>query len=673
MLDAEAPESPKSSSSSKHSSSASISTALEQGKASAFMRPTKINILPRSANGYSPLDTSMGSSSSTGPRRFGWRSAMLLFGLFIAAVWISGPTEQYRKYTTAPGYEQEDVALPEGSPAKQPPTHYYPSAADDEDEDAAGAVAPPLTISNAPHSPETDPDPLKTVHCFTSFKPTSPIVQYALMLDAGSTGSRIHIYKFHNCLAAPTLEYEVFKMTIPGLSSFAGDPLNAAKSLDILMDEAVRVVPASLQGCTKVAVKATAGLRLLGTDVSEAILVAVQQRITSQYKFPLAGHDAVTIMDGKDEGVYAWITANYLLGTIGGAVKDSRPSYAVLDLGGASTQIVFEPTFATSGSRLEEGDHKYSLVFSGKTHTLYQHSYLGYGLMRARRSVHNLVAFMWDFRLDGSPNASSGPTSIGSEDKSAQAPSIPNPCLAKGTRRKVTLDGGKWKEGFNATMSGEDVGSFDHCNRIIELVMAKDAVCTTKPCSFNGVYQPNILETFPSGGILALSYFYDRIFPLLPFSEHSASSSSLASRAWGSGSGSKASEKTKPKSKKPTPGSIPISDIATLAQRVCDGPSSWETYWGPTSTYAQSFASPSSDVTPAEATKSIMAELNDRPEYCLDLTFMHALLRLGYEFGAEREVRVEKKVDGVELGWCLGAVIAMLLAEDGDGSLTCLA
>lgn len=47
---------------------------------------------------------------------------------------------------------------------------------------------------------------------------------------------------------------------------------------------------------------------------------------------------------------------------------------------------------------------------------------------------------------------------------------------------------------------------------------------------------------------------------------------------------------------------------------------------------------------------------------------MHALLRLGYEFGAERNVRIEKKVEGTELGWCLGATIALL-----DGHLECRA
>lgn len=190
---------------------------------------------------------------------------------------------------------------------EEPPTVEHPSrpgAYDEEDEDAAAATDKPLTLAESPKSPETDPDPLKTVHCLSPYKATLPLVQYALMLDAGSTGSRIHIYKFHNCHASPTLEYEVFKMTIPGLSSYADDPVAAAKSLDVLMEEAVKVVPKQLQGCTKVAVKATAGLRLLGSDVSEAILVAVRTRLKDQYPFPLAGKDAVVIMDGKDEGMF---------------------------------------------------------------------------------------------------------------------------------------------------------------------------------------------------------------------------------------------------------------------------------------------------------------------------------------------------------------------------------
>ena len=61
-----------------------------------------------------------------------------------------------------------------------------------------------------------------------------------------------------------------------------------------------------------------------------------------------------------------------------------------------------------------------------------------------------------------------------------------------------------------------------------------------------------------------------------------------------------------------------------------------------------------------------MNELEGRPEHCLDLTFMHALLRLGYEFGDDREVSIGKQIEGTELGWCLGATIAMV-----GGDLKC--
>jgi len=63
-----------------------------------------------------------------------------------------------------------------------------------------------------------------------------------------------------------------------------------------------------------------------------------------------------------------------------------------------------------------------------------------------------------------------------------------------------------------------------------------------------------------------------------------------------------------------------------------------------------------------------MEELEGRPEYCLDMTFLYVLLRLGYEFPEEREIRMEKKVAGTELGWALGATIGLL-----DGHLECKA
>lgn len=122
------------------------------------------------------------------------------------------------------------------------------------------------------------------------------------MIDAGSSGSRVHVYRFNYCQKEPQLENEVFHMLKPGLSSYKDDPLAAAHSLDELMDIAVDSVPAEFHHCTPLAVKATAGLRLLGKDVSDKILAQVRSHLQTNYNFPIAGENGVEIMDGSDEG-----------------------------------------------------------------------------------------------------------------------------------------------------------------------------------------------------------------------------------------------------------------------------------------------------------------------------------------------------------------------------------
>ena len=140
-----------------------------------------------------------------------------------------------------------------------------------------------------------------TTKCQKSSSKHKPIVQYALMVDAGSTGSRIHVYRFNNCGDTPELEHEDFKMTKPGLSSFKRDAEGAAKSLDELLEVAVKNVPEKLKSCTPIAVKATAGLRLLGDELSKKILDAVRHRLETNYPFPVV-ENGVAIMDGSDEG-----------------------------------------------------------------------------------------------------------------------------------------------------------------------------------------------------------------------------------------------------------------------------------------------------------------------------------------------------------------------------------
>lgn len=389
--------------------------------------------------------------------------------------------------------------------------------------------------------------------------------KYALMMDAGSTGSRIHVYRFHQCRDDEPVkleEEELFAQTIPGLSAYPDDPQKAAESLDVLLDDAVRLVPVHLQHKTPIAVKATAGLRLLGQEKSDLILKTVRTHIETKYPFPIVGgDDGVAIMDGRDEGVFAWITVNFLLGNLDKGVR--KPTAAILDLGGGSTQIVFEP----ETEKIEEGDHKYVLNHNGEQYVLYQHSYLGYGLMEARKRMHQQI--------------------IQSGLSSSHA------CLPRDLNWEYTK--------LQDSVSFIGQGSFDDCTSVADLVFNKDKACASAPCAFDGIYQPMISQTFTKGPIYVFSYFYDRTQPL------------------------------------GLPASFYMPELGTLTESICSG----------------EFLENVTDI-------NLRDELLDRPEWCLDLSFIYRLLSYGYEIPNDREITIAKKIDGVETGWCLGAAIAIL-------------
>ncbi|KAH8891353.1 nucleoside phosphatase GDA1/CD39 [Thozetella sp. PMI_491] len=450
-----------------------------------------------------------------------------------------------------------------------------------------------------------------TERCTKSSHKDKPIVQYVLMIDAGSTGSRIHVYKFNNCGSSPELESEIFKQTkkiegqSSGLSAYKDDPEGAAHSLDILMEEAMKAVPDKLKGCTPVAVKATAGLRLIGPEKSEKILDAVRKHLETDYPFPVLSKEenGVAIMDGSDEGVYAWITVNYLLGKIGG--PDHSETAAVFDLGGGSTQIVFEPTFKglPSGGmpeKLAEGDHKYELDFGGRKFSLYQHSHLGYGLMSAREAIFAAL-------VDDAYQAHKG-QEAGSDwmDKP-----IVNPCFSAGSAKvaKVTMPEGHALAGkLELNMTGPAVSSAAQCRALAERILKKDAQCKLSPCSFNGVHQPSIAKTFAKEDIYFLSYFYDRMEIL------------------------------------GMPESFTLREMHDLTNTVCGGEKAWDDF---------------------SSLPNAMEELRDRPEHCMDLNFMMALTHTGYEMPIDREVRMAKKIKDNELGWCLGASLPLLSQSSG--------
>nr|XP_036582956.1 GDA1/CD39 family protein [Colletotrichum truncatum]KAF6791852.1 GDA1/CD39 family protein [Colletotrichum truncatum] len=441
--------------------------------------------------------------------------------------------------------------------------------------------------------------------CTQSSSKSKPIVQYVLMIDAGSTGSRIHVYKFNNCGATPELEHEEFKMTdksVGGLSKYKDDPDAAAKTLDVLMEVALKTVPDKLKACSPVAVKATAGLRMVGPENAQKILDAVRTHLETKYPFPVVSKEdnGVAIMDGADEGVYAWITTNYLLGKIGG--PDRSPTAAVFDLGGGSTQIVFEPTFkgAPEGGmpeKLAEGDHKYDLKFGGQKFELYQHSHLGYGLMSARKAVHKtLVNEIFESKK--------------TDDSWVKQP-IVHPCIAPGMVKEVEVEldeGHPLGKTVTFNMTGPSQPAPAQCRNLAEKILKKGESCKLAPCSFNGVHQPPLAKTFAREDVYIFSYFYDRTKPL------------------------------------GMPDSFTLREMHDLANSVCGGEKAWDVF---------------------SSVPGALKELQDRPEHCLDLNFMMALLHTGYEMPIDREVKIAKKIKDNELGWCLGASLPLLSPGSG--------
>ncbi|CAN6612836.1 guanosine-diphosphatase [Trichomonascus vanleenenianus] len=421
--------------------------------------------------------------------------------------------------------------------------------------------------------------------CTTSYDGKKPVTQYVVMIDAGSSGSRVHVYEFSNCGSVPKLMREEFKMLEPGLSSYENDPEAAARSLDELMRVAVEQVPKESQACTPVAVKATAGLRLLGEEKSSRILEAVKQRLEKEYPFVV---DTVETMDGSDEGVYAWITTNYLLGKIGSDEK--VPTVAVFDLGGGSTQIVFEPEFSVPDERMPEGDHKYTLDFAGRHFELYQHSHLGYGLNAAVKQINALAA---------STSLKKHP------EKTVVNPCLPPQASLSGVEVELpATEGGAAAKRVTIDMTGPKEASTAQCRRLAEDILNKGAECKVAPCSFNGVHQPSLTRSFPKDSdVYIFSFFYDRTFPL------------------------------------GMPNSFSIDELKDLTSKVCRGEAAYDSF---------------------EAIDGAVEQLRENPKWCAELNYMMAVLHTGYEIPIHREVKIAKKINGNELGWCLGASLPLL-------------
>lgn len=337
--------------------------------------------------------------------------------------------------------------------------------------------------------------------------------KYAILIDAGSSGSRMQVYswrdpkldravkesKGQDVKTLPKVEKGTWEgsgtdwslKAEPGLSSFGDHPYDLGAYLKPLMDHAEKIVPQSAWADTPIYILATAGMRLLPEDQRDAVLAESCRYIKEHTSFSIDGggcDEHVQVISGEEEGMLGWIAINYLMDgfhirgnhqVIGADtdVVEGKSTFGFLDMGGASTQIAFEPSPKVLESEGQAAQEELTPVVlrmldgTEVSHKVFVTTFLGYGTNQARER------YIKELKSNGTT------VEVNLHDGSFRK-MLPDPCLPSGLR----LDGAG--KDHKAALVG--TGSFTSCLELTHPLLDKNAECSKPPCLFHGVHVPAI-------------------------------------------------------------------------------------------------------------------------------------------------------------------------------------
>merc|ERR1712137_412 len=281
---------------------------------------------------------------------------------------------------------------------------------------------------------------------------------YGVMVDLGSSGSRLSIYQWKSdepVQPAPTGGPYFYAELRPGVSYYAGDPDGAADSLVDLLnyaEDSLDCVGAIVED-TPIFLFATAGLRLLPEEESDAILDSIRSLIFDQYDFYFQ-YNWAKIISGSEESIYDWLTVQQLL-LVNHDASDS--TVGVVDMGGGSVEVTFDPI--SLGSPYDN-DYIRDVDWNEEEYQVYGYSYLPYGHNSAREWVQAILA------------------------ETQPGDVVENPCYLVGFNHTNPQP-----DGSSPLFVG--TGNPDECVDVI-LQLFNDSVCDFVQCTFNGIYQPLI-------------------------------------------------------------------------------------------------------------------------------------------------------------------------------------
>ncbi|GBL79297.1 Ectonucleoside triphosphate diphosphohydrolase 8 [Araneus ventricosus] len=210
---------------------------------------------------------------------------------------------------------------------------------------------------------------------------------YGVVMDAGSSKTNTLAYKWQGnkqkgtgCVTQDTTC--LAKGGIAEMDPMKLDPvINCAKSVTKHIDERAR-------SKTPLYFAATAGMRLLRL-ANETRANEILDHLNNELNETGLSVKAIEIITGEDEGVYGWITANFLQQTLEIPQKTEPwvpTTFGALDMGGASMQISYAlPEYTNGSANIQQ------LQLYGQTHNVFSHSNLCFGRDEAQRRYRYLL------------------------------------------------------------------------------------------------------------------------------------------------------------------------------------------------------------------------------------------------------------------------------------------
>ncbi|KAN0067458.1 GDA1/CD39 (nucleoside phosphatase) family domain containing protein [Elaphomyces granulatus] len=315
--------------------------------------------------------------------------------------------------------------------------------------------------------------------------------RYGVILDAGSSGTRVHIYRWLDPTRArkaagpkelkslPKIQSreEWTKKIHPGVSTFADTPDKVGPDhLKSVLQHALDIVPKKAVKETPVFLSATAGMRLLDNPKQEVLLDGICSYIRSNSNFLLPDcRTQIRVISGRTEGIYGWISTNYLLRSFDSPEEHDHGkghyTYGFLDMGGASAQIAFSPNVTEA----EKHANDLKLVRlrnidgSPQEYKVFVTTWLQFGVHESRNRYVKALQ---------------------NTNSASNSKELLDPCLPQALR--TTLDGKTLSSEKAPEIYLVGTGRFDECLRQTYPLLEKETPCPDEPCLLHGIHVPAI-------------------------------------------------------------------------------------------------------------------------------------------------------------------------------------